>query len=124
MAVESSANPSSGLSPAEHERPEQRATPETVPAGAIRTRLVRALEYLAPSHEHGWKEFIAAIIAFSIIGGFFYFLGFTLNCVLYAGPCDHGVEMVNLVGHIFGPIIGAIVAFYFAHLIILRKMDD
>jgi hypothetical protein len=81
---------------------------------------IRELIPQPPPH-NTWKEIVAALVAFSIIGVFVIFMFITLRCVLYEPECDHGIEVLHLIAHIFSPLIGAIVAFYFTHLIILRS---
>lgn len=81
----------------------------------------RGPELIPPSPADGWRETVAASLAFLVILIFAVLMYRATSCVLYIDPCPRGMEVMNLLGHIFGPIIGAIVAFYFTHLIILRS---
>lgn len=56
----------------------------------------------------------------------------TVSCILEPGPapagaaaagcsnCPHGIETLNILANVFGPLVGIILAFYFSTVIIRR----
>jgi len=62
------------------------------------------------------KARTAAIVTYIILGTFIVLMGTSVFCVLFCPRCanGHGMAVLQLLSQIFGPILGVIIAFYFA----------
>ncbi len=62
------------------------------------------------------REWVAARIAYIIIIIFAILMFLAVFAALFLDDCRDrkGFEAMNLLGHIFGPLLGVILAFYFA----------
>ena len=87
------------------------AKPHEIEAGYTGAESVPEVQESRPTH----RQKVGALIAGAIILIFAISMLMAEWCALYCTGCDlNGVETMNLVGHIFGPLLGVIVAFYFA----------
>src|SRR4051812_44762931 len=83
------------------------ASPESI----IKSDLYR-IEYLPALSVPSGPGRVVAILSTIIVLAFTVFLGMAEYCVLLVSDCVRGVEVLNLIGHIFGPLLGAIIGFY------------
>jgi hypothetical protein len=73
---------------------------------------VHAVSFAPPTA----KARIAANVTYIILGTFVLLMSASVFCVLFSPRCasNHGMEVLQLLSQIFGPILGVILAFYFA----------
>ena len=85
-----------------------------------------------------FKEIIASVVAVVVLIIFGILMYRTVSCILGPGQvvapagaaaepaagcsnCPHGIETLNILANVFGPLVGIILAFYFSTVIIRRS---
>jgi hypothetical protein len=66
------------------------------------------LHPIPPKDHFRFKIGIIIIVVFALL------MGMSLYAALFRGNSGNGMEAMNLLGHVFGPLLGMIIAFYFA----------
>ncbi len=85
-----------------------------------------------------FKEIVASVVAVVVLIIFGILMYRTVSCILGPGEvvtqtatgtdaaagcsnCPHGIETLNILANVFGPLVGIILAFYFSTVIIRRS---
>ncbi len=93
---------------------------------------------VSPEPFWSFKEVVASVVAVVVLIIFGILMYRTVSCILEAGNvvasagggtvptggcsnCPHGIETLNILANVFGPLVGIILAFYFSTVIIRRS---
>lgn len=104
---------------------------------AIEDKKLQSAE-VPPEPFWSFKEIVASVVAVVVLIIFGILMYRTVSCILEAGHivapagggtdptagcsnCPHGIETLNILANVFGPLVGIILAFYFSTVIIRRS---